>query len=104
MKLVVLGGTPLGQLHRVPLGVALQLGRCTRELLNAERDVSAFTARFGAADGQPSDASAAVRLAGVYALAALADDWTAQQQHCIDAILREALKRMVQARQGTPPP
>lgn len=42
------------------------------------------TERFGAACNQIGNESPTVRLAGVYALAALADEWTAQRQVCID--------------------
>ncbi|MGC7093379.1 pentapeptide repeat-containing protein [Amycolatopsis lurida] len=46
----------------------------------------AFNERFGAAAEQLAHASSAVRLAGVYAMAGLADDWRAQQQVCVDVL------------------
>ena len=45
-----------------------------------------FNERFGAASAQLGHGKAAVRLAGVYALAGLADDWEAQRQTCIDVL------------------
>jgi uncharacterized protein YjbI with pentapeptide repeats len=45
-----------------------------------------FTERFGAAAAQLGGEQAAVRLAGVYAMAALADDWESHRQQCIDVL------------------
>ncbi|TDD82630.1 pentapeptide repeat-containing protein [Actinomadura rubrisoli] len=45
-----------------------------------------FNERFAAACGQLGDESAAVRLAGVHALAGLADDWPSGRQTCIDVL------------------
>lgn len=46
-----------------------------------QRDLTRLlTERFGAAAQQFGDDAAAVRLAGVYALAAVADEWTEQRQ------------------------
>ncbi|MFA1550706.1 hypothetical protein [Actinomadura chokoriensis] len=45
-----------------------------------------FNERFAAACGQLGDESPAVRLAGVHALAGLADDWPAGRQTCIDVL------------------
>ncbi len=42
--------------------------------------------RFGAAAGQIGSEQPAVRLAGVYAMAALADDWPQQRQTCVDVL------------------
>ncbi|WP_173054640.1 pentapeptide repeat-containing protein [Phytohabitans houttuyneae] len=42
--------------------------------------------RFATASAQLGDENAAVRLAGVYAMAGLADDWPAQRQTCIDVL------------------
>lgn len=42
--------------------------------------------RFGAAAQLLGHAEASTRLAGVYAMAALADDWPGQQQQCIDVL------------------
>lgn len=48
--------------------------------------VRLLTERFGAAAQQLGDPSAAVRLAGVYAMAALADEWEEQRQQCVDVL------------------
>ncbi|MEU6724742.1 hypothetical protein ABZ917_13615 [Nonomuraea wenchangensis] len=45
-----------------------------------------FNERFATACGQLGEDSAAVRLAGVHALAGLADDWSAGRQTCIDVL------------------
>lgn len=45
-----------------------------------------FNERFTAATNQLGHNNAAVRLAGVYAMAGLADDWPAQRQTCIDVL------------------
>ena len=45
-----------------------------------------FNERFGEAAGQLGHDNAAVRLAGVYAMARLADDWPAQRQTCVDVL------------------
>ena len=45
-----------------------------------------FNERFGDAAGQLGHDNAAVRLAGVYAMARLADDWPAQRQTCVDVL------------------
>jgi uncharacterized protein YjbI with pentapeptide repeats len=45
-----------------------------------------FTERFGKAADQLGSAQAAVRLAGAYAMAGLADDWPQGRQSCIDVL------------------
>jgi hypothetical protein len=45
-----------------------------------------FNERFATTAGQLGHDSPAVRLAGVYAMAGLADDWPAQRQTCIDVL------------------
>ncbi|MFC4005965.1 hypothetical protein ACFOY2_01935 [Nonomuraea purpurea] len=45
-----------------------------------------FNERFATACGQLGEDSAAVRLAGIHALAGLADDWPAGRQTCIDVL------------------
>jgi hypothetical protein len=45
-----------------------------------------FDERFTTAAGQLGHDDAAVRLAGVYAMARLAGDWPAQQQTCVDVL------------------
>jgi uncharacterized protein YjbI with pentapeptide repeats len=53
----------------------------------AEQRTRTWNERFGAAAEQlGSDKPAAVRLAGVYAMAGLADDWEANRQTCVDVL------------------
>ncbi|SDX27732.1 hypothetical protein SAMN05421504_102886 [Amycolatopsis xylanica] len=53
----------------------------------ADREVTqGFNERFGAAAEQLAHASAAVRMAGVYAMAGLADDWKVKRQVCVDVL------------------
>ncbi|MER6825260.1 pentapeptide repeat-containing protein [Streptosporangium sp. NPDC000563] len=49
-------------------------------------DVKLYVDRFDKASGKLGDASAAVRLAAVHALASLADDWSGGRQMCIDVL------------------
>ncbi|MFJ9381610.1 hypothetical protein [Streptomyces sp. NPDC101455] len=49
-------------------------------------DASQLADRYTTAAGQLGHDQAAVRLAGVYALARLADDWEEQRQVCIDVL------------------
>jgi hypothetical protein len=54
-----------------------------------ERDLAAtrlLNERFTTAAAQLGDDKPAVRLAGVYAMAGLADDWPAQRQTCVDVL------------------
>jgi hypothetical protein len=48
--------------------------------------VRLYVERFGAAAAQLGGDQASVRLAGVYAMAALADEWEEQRQQCIDVL------------------
>ena len=62
-----------------------------REHIRAEaaavrEDTKLYTERFRAAADQIGSDKAAVRLASVYAMASLADDWDAEQQTCIDVL------------------
>lgn len=75
------------------IGAAVALVVNYRRQQHLERDeagrrdqVRLFTERFGAAAAQLGGEQAAVRLAGVYAMAALADEWEAQRQQCIDVL------------------
>jgi uncharacterized protein YjbI with pentapeptide repeats len=53
----------------------------------AEREaVQKFNERFGSAAEQLANDNAAVRLAGVYAMAGLADDWADKRQVCVDVL------------------
>lgn len=56
------------------------------EAAEHREDTKLFTDRFGKAADQLGSEHAAVRLAGVYAMSRLADDWTADQQTCIDVL------------------
>jgi len=82
-------------------------------------EVQSFNERFGAAAEQLAHVNAAVRLAGVYAMAGLADDWEDKRQVCVDVLcgyfrmspentedrgefeVREAILRLVRERVGT---
>ncbi|PXY38445.1 pentapeptide repeat-containing protein [Prauserella flavalba] len=46
----------------------------------------AFNERFGSAAEQLAHENAAVRIAGIYAMAGLADDWADQRQVCVDVL------------------
>ena len=52
----------------------------------AHDQAEAFNERFNTIITQIGDDQAAVRLAGIYAMAALADDWQANRQACIDVL------------------
>jgi hypothetical protein len=56
------------------------------EAAERREDTKLFNERFGKASEQLGNDSAAVRLAGVYAMAGLADDWADQRQTCIDVL------------------
>ena len=66
-----------------------------QELRREDREIQrSYNERFGAAAAQLGSDSYAVRLAGVYAMVALADDWDAGRQQCVNvlcAILRRPL-------------
>jgi uncharacterized protein YjbI with pentapeptide repeats len=68
---------------------AQELADRAQELADRAEDREAarlFNERFGEAAGQLGHDNAAVRLAGVYAMARLADDWPAQRQTCVDVL------------------
>ena len=56
------------------------------EAAEHREDTKLFNERFGRAADQLGAEQAAVRLAGVHAMAGLADDWTDGQQTCIDVL------------------
>jgi hypothetical protein len=68
------------------------------EAAEQRENTKLFNDRFGRAADQLGSGQAAVRLAGVYAMAGLADDWAEGQQTCIDVLC--AYLRMPY----TPPP
>jgi pentapeptide repeat protein len=57
-----------------------------RRQRHLETDQTSLVTRFGDAASQLAGSQAAERLAGVYALAALADEWTSQRQQCINVL------------------
>jgi uncharacterized protein YjbI with pentapeptide repeats len=56
------------------------------EVAEQREDVRLLNERFGAAAEQLGSAQSAVRMAGAYAMAALADDWAGARQRCIDVL------------------
>lgn len=52
----------------------------------ARADAQLLADRYARAAEQLGSGSAAVRLAGVYAMASLADDWDAERQTCVDVL------------------
>src|SRR5664279_3101479 len=58
------------------------------QLANDRADQAAYRTRYGGAAAQLGHGNAAIRIAGVYAMAQLADDWgeLAARQQCIDVL------------------
>lgn len=90
-------GADVLELVRIALTVAAGLGGAVALTVayrkqslaeaNVEREeASAYRDRYGAAAAQLGHEDAAVRLAGVYALANLADDWEQKRQQCVDVL------------------
>ena len=84
--------TTVLDLAKISLGIVAGIG-ATQALVVAyrrqrhlETDDSSFVTRFGAAAEQIAGTESALRLAGVYAMAALADQWTEQRQQCINVL------------------
>lgn len=69
----------------VALVVAYRKQRVSESAETRER-IKLLNERFGAACNQIGNEAPTVRLAGVYALAALADEWPEQRQVCIDVL------------------
>ncbi|HEX7306906.1 pentapeptide repeat-containing protein [Lentzea sp.] len=69
----------------VALVVAYRKQRISESAETRER-VKLLNERFGAACNQIGNETPTVRLAGVYALASLADEWPEQRQVCIDVL------------------
>ncbi len=66
---------------------ALEAQRKQLDRTLAEQRTRTLNERFAAAAGQlGNDKPSAVRLAGVYAMAGLADDWPENQQTCVDVL------------------
>ncbi len=70
----------------VVTGLAAAVGLTVSYRKQRGEEEGAFTARYSSAADQLGHDKAAVRLAGVYAMARLADDWQPQQQTCIDVL------------------
>lgn len=75
------------------LGGAVALVVSYRRQAHLEHDAAGarekekgFRDRYGAAAQQLGDPEPSVRLAGVYAMAYLADEWEAQRQQCVDVL------------------
>ncbi|MGL5823859.1 MAG: hypothetical protein ACRCYU_03325, partial [Nocardioides sp.] len=69
--------------------VALVTGYRRQALAEREEsatDVLRFDQRFGSAAAQLGGATPAIRMAGVYAMAALADQYPARRQQCVDVL------------------
>jgi hypothetical protein len=69
----------------VALVVAYRKQRISESAETRER-VKLLNERFGTACNQIGNEAPTIRLAGVYALAALADEWPEQRQVCIDVL------------------
>lgn len=54
----------------------------------AEQRTRTLNERFATAAGELGSDKPAIRLAGVYAMAGLADDWVENRQTCVDVALR----------------
>ncbi len=65
---------------------AVGVNRETAAGVAARAEADALAKRYQEAATQLGHARAAVRLAGVYALAKLADDWREQRQQCVDVL------------------
>jgi hypothetical protein len=75
------------QEQRKQLDTTLQEQRKQLDRTLAEQRTRTLNERFATAAGQlGSDKPPAVRLAGVYAMAGLADDWTENRQTCVDVL------------------
>jgi Pentapeptide repeats (9 copies) len=75
----------LGAGALVALAIVSRRRRVARGM-PAHDQAEAFSERFNTIITQIGDDQAAVRLAGIYAMAALADDWQANRQACIDVL------------------
>ncbi|XVV05334.1 pentapeptide repeat-containing protein [Actinosynnema sp. CA-248983] len=73
------------------------------EAAERREDTKVFAERFGKASELIGSSQAAVRLSGIYAMAALADDWDDHRQTCID-VLCAYLRMPYDPPTTTPPP
>ncbi|WP_329000858.1 pentapeptide repeat-containing protein [Kribbella sp. NBC_00709] len=87
----------LADLVKIALGLAAGIGAAfalvvgyrrarTEEASSHRDDRRLFSSRYQDAADLIGHDKAAVRLAGIYAMARLADDWTEQRQQCIDVL------------------
>jgi hypothetical protein len=65
---------------------AVEVNRSTASATGIRADAAALAGRYQDAASQLGHDKAAVRLAGVYAMSRLADDWPKEQQTCIDVL------------------
>lgn len=90
-------GADVLELVKIALTVAAGLGgavaltvayrrQALAEVTSQRDEARAHRDRYGAAAAQLGDDDAAVRLAGVYAMSNLADDWEEQRQQCVDVL------------------
>jgi uncharacterized protein YjbI with pentapeptide repeats len=68
------------------IGGAVALVVAYRRQRHLEVDDAGRRSRYTSASQQLGDPQAAVRLAGVYAMANLADEWAEQRQQCVDVL------------------
>lgn len=68
------------------LGVYAYRRQRLQEVASVRDDYGQFLLRYNSATQQIADDKAAARLAGVYAMTRLADDWPAQRQQCVDVL------------------
>jgi hypothetical protein len=69
----------------------------------AHERTSVFNGRFTAIAAQLGDKQPAVRLAGVHAMAGLADDWVENRQTCVDVLCVRAPAVLARCRQRSQP-
>jgi len=70
----------------LPAGIGATIGLVVAYRRQESVESEALTQRFASAAGQLGHDRPAVRLAGVHALARLADEWEAQRQTCVDVL------------------
>jgi len=68
------------------LGVYAYRRQHLQEAASIREDDIQFLSRYNAATEQLAHSKPAARLAGVYAMARLADDWSTQRQQCVDVL------------------
>src|SRR6185437_7973851 len=82
----VLGACIAGAIGFVNSWYTLRKQREFTRLTIEHQQTQLFNERFAAAADKLGHAEAPTRMAGVYALAGLADEWKPQQQTCIDIL------------------